>query len=469
MIQNMMPYLGLLFLFYILVYITFNMLGSLFSLWELHHQRKSAELHNELDDSITAPISILVPAYNESETILSTIKNLLLANYENFEIIVIDDGSTDDTASLVIDYYSLTRNTSVFQQPLESAPLREVYTGTIGNHLITLIRKDNGKSKADAMNAGINVARYPYFVAMDGDEILQADALKNAARYILEDHTIIAVGGMIGVANDIIFKEGYPIKTPISKNLIVNSQRLEYNRSFMSFRVFSDVFNGNLNSSGGFGLFNKEAVVQIGGYDKNSVGEDMDLVLRLHKAYLSTNRPYTMRYAPSAVCWTQVPMTLKDLGKQRARWHRGLIQAMWAHRELFLNFKYGAVSLVSFTYYFLYEFMSPMMELLGFITIILALITQSLNIPFAILLTVTYAIFNMVHTFIFYIGNFFIGDLNPHLGNNFVIFGVSLLDILFIRPYLFFVRIYAILTYRSKLHNWSKLKREKFQESSEES
>lgn len=229
-------------------------------------------------------------------------------------------------------------------------------------------------------------------------------------------------------------------------------------------RIFSDMFNGNLNISGGFGLFKKEAVEEIGGYDGQSVGEDMDLVLRLHKAYLSTGRPYKMRYSPYAVCWTQAPMTLKDLGRQRARWHRGLIQSMWAHREFFLNFRYGAVSLISFMYYFLYEFLSPLIEVLGFFIIILALLTQSLNFPVVAALTATYITFNILSNLTLYVSNFLLGEFDQRIGNSWKVVWISLMEALFFKPYLFLVRVYATLTYRSRLHSWSKIERESFEE-----
>lgn len=466
--QMILTILAIFFSVYMFGYATFIMIGNLFALWRLHQNHIRGRLHNRIDGNISIPVSVLVPAFNEAETILTTIENLLLSDFKLFEIVVIDDGSTDDIAKLVLNKYHLTRNNTPYQNVVKNAKINEVFTGTIDNRLITLIRKENGGNKADALNAGINVAKYPYFVSMDGDEILQADALKNAARSFLEDETVIAVGGLIRVSNNIIFKNGHPLETRMSKNPVISTQRLEYNRAFMASRVFSDMFNGNLNISGGFGMFKKEPVIKIGGYDSNSVGEDMDLVMRLHHYHLSEKIPYALRYAPDAVCWTQVPFTLKDLGKQRARWHRGLIQSMLTHRDFFLNMNYGSVSLISFMYYFLYEFSSPFIELLGFMTIIYALLTQTLNWNFAILIAAVYALFNIINTIIFYTSNFLIGDFQMYKWDILRVIGISLIDILFLRPYLFLVRIYATLTYQSRLHSWSKLTREKFEESSEE-
>ena len=468
MLQTILTILGVFFALYMFGYATFIMVGNLFALWRLHRNQVRKRMQNQIDANVSVPVSVLVPAYNEAETILSTIDNLLMADFQLYEIVVIDDGSTDETAKLVMEKYPLTRNTTPFQNVVKSAPIKEVYTGTVDNRLITLIRKKNGGNKADALNAGINVAKYPYIVAMDGDEILQADALKKAARNFLEDEKVIAVGGLIRVSNNVRFKNGYPIETRMSNNPVISTQRLEYNRAFMASRVFSDMFNGNLNISGGFGMFKKEPVIQVGGYDSNSLGEDMDLVMLLHHYHLSENTPYAMRYAPDAVCWTQVRFTVKDLGKQRARWRRGLIQSMWTHRNFFLNVRYGSVSLISFMYYFLYEFMSPLIELFGFLFIIFALVTQTLNWPFALLIAGVYGLFNLINTVIFYTSNFLIGDFQMYRGDTLRVLWISLVDILFIRPYLFLIRVYATITYRSRLHSWGKLTRSKMEESSQE-
>lgn len=187
---------------------------------------------------------------------------------------------------------------------------------------------------------------------MDADEILQADALKHAIRPFFEDATTVAVG-LLGVSNDVVFKHAYPVETKISKSLVAAMKSLEYSRAFMGSRILSDAFNGNLNVSGGFGLFKKEGLIRVNGYDVNSVAEDMDLALRLHRYYVENKIPYNNRYVANAICWTQAPFTLKDLAKQRSRWHRGLIQSMWQHRTIILNPKYGLLGTVSYLFYFL--------------------------------------------------------------------------------------------------------------------
>ncbi len=456
---------GIFFAIYMAGYATYVTLGGTISIWSLRKNRLKERMENELDHDFFFPISILVPAYNESQTIVSTINNLLEMDYRLFEIVIIDDGSKDTTAQLVIDHYNLHKDHKPIRLQVPSKEILEVYTGDFNGVPIVLVRKKNGGNKADAVNAGINVSRYPYFVSMDADEILQADALKYSTRLFLEDDKVIAVGGQIRIANGVEFEKAMPVNTRMKRNPIVSIQILEYIRAFITSRIFHDTFNGNLNISGGFGLFKKDAVIAVGGYDPNSVGEDMDLVLRLHVHHQMHKIPYSIKYTPEAVCWTQAPFTLKDLGKQRARWHRGLIQCMWNYRVLFFNPKYKSISLFSYTYYFLYELMAPFAELLGIIVIGVALMTNKLNISFAIFIALLYLAFCVLQTILLFMSKSLQRGDKIYKGDIAWTIFMAFAEVLFFRPVLFFIRIYATLSYKSKLHSWSSIAREKLEES----
>lgn len=458
--QLFLEYLGVFFAIYMLGYASYIMFGGFLAIWNLHRNRLREEMHNELDHDFYFPVSILVPAFNEETTIQTTINNLLDLDYKTFEIVVIDDGSEDDTANLVIDTYHLQKNYMPIRMQVACKEIIEVYTGNIGERSIVMVRKINGASKADAINAGINVSKYPYFVSMDADEILQADALKYSARLFLESDNVIAVGGLIRIANGTKFENGMPVFMKMNRNPVVSMQILEYNRAFMASRVFQDTFNGNLNISGGYGLFSKKSAILVGGYDSNSVGEDMDLVLKLHVYYGTHNIPYSIKYSSDAVCWTQAPFTIKDLCKQRARWHRGLIQCMWKHRILFLNLKFGAVSLVSYTYYFLYELMAPFLELLGIVVILAAWITNALNISSAILIAGLYTSFSILQTLLFYRSQYFLRDKKFYKKDFLWCIIICFADVFFFRPMLLMVRLHSIINYKQKLHSWDKLERE---------
>lgn len=452
------------FAIYMFGYVTYLTLGGTISIWSLRKNRLRERMENQLDHDFFFPISVLVPAYNEEKTILTTINYLLEMDYKLFEIVIIDDGSTDATAQLIIDNYSLKKDYKPTRIQVPSKEILEVYSGYLNNISIVLVRKINGGNKADAVNAGINISKYPYFVSMDADEILQADALKYATRLFLEDDKVIAVGGQLRIANGVEFKKAMPIDTRMKRNPTVSIQTLEYIRAFITSRIFHDTFNGNLNISGGFGLFKKEAVIAIGGYKTNSVGEDMDLVMRLHLYHQTHQIPYSIKYTPDAVCWTQAPFKLKDLGKQRARWHRGLIQCMWNYRVLFLNPKFKSTSLVSYTYYFLYELMAPFVELLGIIVICIAIMTNKLNVSVAIMIALLYLCFCVLQTITLYMSKTLQREDRIYKGDVAWTILMAFAEVLLFRPVLFLIRLYATLTYKGKLHSWSSIERENLEE-----
>lgn len=451
---------GMFFTAYLIGYTSYITIGGMVSLRKLRENRLRERMENELDHAFFFPVSILVPAFNEGSTILTTVNHLLKMDYKLFEIVVVDDGSTDATAQRMIETFNMKRDHRPVRLQVPSNDILEVYMGEQNKIPIVLVRKVNGGNKADAVNAGINVSRYPYFVSMDADEVLQADALKNATKFFLESDKVIAVGGQIRLANGVKFKNAMPVETRMSRNPIVSIQTLEYIRAFITARIFHDTFNGNLNISGGFGLFKKEAVITVGGYDPNSVGEDMDLVLKLHTYYRKNKFPYSIKYTPEAICWTQAPFTLNSLGRQRARWHRGLIQCMWNYRTLFMNPKYKSLSLFSYSYYFLYELMAPFVELLGVVVIAVALTFSRLNIPFAILLALLYLSFCVLQTIVLYMSKTLQREDKIYARDVLWTILMAFAEVLVYRPILFFIRLYATLTYVNKLHSWSAIERE---------
>lgn len=460
MINTILFYLGIFFAIHMFGYATYILAGTFVSVWVLYRQRLRERMRNEIHHDFYFPVSILVPAFNEEKTIVTTVNNLLYQDYKKYEIIIIDDGSTDNTANLVIDTYNLQKSEMPIRRQVPCKNIKELYHGDVKGKSVVLIRKENGGNKADAINAGINVSQYPYFVSMDADEVLQANALKYSARLFLENDNVIAVGGLIRIANGIKFENAMPLETKISRNHVVSMQIIEYNRAFMASRIFQNTFNGNLNISGGYGLFKKKAVIEVGGYDTKSVGEDMDLVLKLHIYFRSKNIPYSMKYTSDAVCWTQAPPTLKDLRKQRSRWQRGLIQAMWKHRVLFLNLKHGVVSLVSFMHYFFYELMAPIIELLGVLVIGVALFLNVLNIKFAILIALLYTSFSLLQTILFYMSKYFLRGDKYYKGDFLWFLYMCFADVIFFRPLLFIVRLSVFIGYKKNLHNWNKIERE---------
>ena len=323
------------FVLYLAGYSTFLFASVIVGSNQLFTDIKKRQLHNAIHHDFYVPISIIVPAYNEEVTIAQTVRSLLNLDYRTYEIIVVNDGSKDNTANLVIDTFKLHQVQRPVRRQVPCKNPVSIYEGVGPNRVpITLITKENG-GKADSINMGINAAKFPYFVCMDADSILQRDSLTKIATPVLENQNVIAVGSMIRISNDSVFKDGQLVQLRLPKKMIPAFQVLEYERSFLASRILLDKFNANLIISGAFGLFRKDAVINVGGYQVGSMGEDMELIVKLHSYYRSNQLPYSIKYAYDAVCWTQAPERLRDLIKQRKRWHIGLLQSMAKHVNMF--------------------------------------------------------------------------------------------------------------------------------------
>ena len=372
------------FILYMVGYSSFLFLSVTVGSSELYANRRRNTLKNELGNDYYVPVSILVPAHNEAVTIEATVRSLLALDYKLYEIIVIDDGSTDDTSQVMRDAFQMWRIDRPIQRRIPCQPEEEAYETRAWKVPITLVRKKNG-GKADALNMGINVSSYPYFLCLDADSVLQYDSLEKIVHPVLEDPKVVAVGGTVRPCNGAEIENGRVVRYRMPKKLLACMQVLEYDRSFLASRILFDKFNGNIIISGAFGLFLKSVVIEAGGYERNTMGEDMELVVKLHVYCRENQRPYRIRYVTDAICWTQVPEKLGDLCKQRRRWHIGLFQSMMRYRNIMANPKYGAVSFVSYFYFLIYELFSPYIEVFGVFTTLLAFAVDLINVACMVL------------------------------------------------------------------------------------
>ena len=343
---------------------------------------KREQLEAMLSNVLFRPISILVPAYNEEETIVSNVKSLMMLHYPEFEVVVINDGSTDGTLEKLKEHFRLVRIDKPVRLVIKHKPIREVYVSLDYPNLI-VVDKENG-GKADALNCGINVCTYPLFCCIDADSILEEEALLRASRFFVEDKRVIAVGSVLRALNGSLVKGGKVVEVRAPKKWIEVFQVIEYVRGFLTGRTAWNLFNSLLIISGAFGIFRKDAVIEVGGY-RHSVGEDMDLVVRLHKHFIETGVPYRIVFNPDPVCWTQVPSDLKSLLKQRNRWHRGLIDSLLYSKRMFLNPRYGWVGLVGYPYFVFVEALGPLVEFSGYLGVVLFYLFGLLSREFALL------------------------------------------------------------------------------------
>lgn len=384
-----MAYFLLGFQLFILSYFTaVNGLYTLFIVISLFHIYRHMilasreKLEMMLSNVLYRPISIIVPAYNEEETIVSSVASLLRLHYPEFEIVVVNDGSTDGTLERLKESFRLVRIDKPVRIVLKHKPIKDIYVSLDYPNLL-VVDKENG-GKADALNCGINVCTYPFFCCIDADSILEEQALLRASRLFVEDKRVIATGGTVRALNGCEIKDGRVVRIRAPKKWVEIFQVIEYTRGFLIGRTAWNIFNSLLIISGAFGIFRKDAVLEVGGY-RHTVGEDMDLVVRLHKHFIEKKIPYRIVFIPDPICWTQVPSDLSSLLKQRNRWHRGLIDSLWYSKKMFFNPKYGWVGLLGYPYFVFVEALGPFVEFLGYLGVVLFYLFGMLSREFALL------------------------------------------------------------------------------------
>jgi cellulose synthase/poly-beta-1,6-N-acetylglucosamine synthase-like glycosyltransferase len=340
----------------------------LFAVRSIRRYLKASVL-DDLDpaySTVHLPISLVVPAYNESKSIVTSVKALLQLEYPDFEVVVVNDGSTDDTLEKLIAAFQLYAYPEAYRRQVPCGTVRATYRSARYRNL-RVVSKENGGSKADACNAGINICRNPLVAIVDADGVLQRNSLLRAVRPFLENPDTVAAGGAIRIANGCTLREGFLERVALPKNPLALMQVLEYMRSFLFGRMGWEPLDAVLIVSGAFGVFRRTTLIEVGGFDPQAVGEDMEIIVRIHRIMKQQRRRYHIGFIPDPVCWTDAPETLKDLGSQRARWHHGLGQALMLNRSLMLNPRGGTVSWLAFPFYVLFELLGPVIEALGLV------------------------------------------------------------------------------------------------------
>jgi cellulose synthase/poly-beta-1,6-N-acetylglucosamine synthase-like glycosyltransferase len=381
MSHEILRWLGYITLIYFVLmqgYLLFLGIMSANVLRRGHHLNRFGRVWELLSSQTTPPVSIVIPAYNEAEGIVDSVRSMAIVNYPRFEIVITNDGSTDGTLQALIDGFGLERVQIPYRPDIKTAPVRGIYRGR-GSVSITVVDKENG-GRADALNAGINAARYPYALCTDADVILDANCLIAAMRRVIEDRVrTVAVGGNIRPLNGSKVKLGHLVEASVPKGLIPRMQTLEYLRTFLASRPAWSAMEALPLVSGAFGIWKRSAVIAVGGFTSGHMGEDMDLTMRLHRHHIDNDIPYRIAYEPSAVIWTEVPSTTRVLRRQRIRWHRGLMTAVKDFGPMTFNPKYGKVGMVTWAGMFLFEYLAPMIEFVGWIVVPTAYLLGALD------------------------------------------------------------------------------------------
>jgi len=333
---------------------------------------KSLDLTELVGSSAAPPISLVAPAYNEERTCVESVRSLLTLEYPAYEVIVVNDGSRDGTLQRLVEAFRMEPSDRIPTADVPTEAVRQVYH-SLAHPSLWLVDKENG-GKADALNAGLNYCYTPVFCAMDADSLLEPEALIRIVRPFLEDSRTIAAGGILRVANGCVVDRGRVVQVGLPGNMLAGFQVLEYLRVFLSGRMGWDALEATLIISGAFGVFQRSAVVAVGGYATDTVGEDMELVVRLHHHFRAKKIPYRIEFVPDPVAWTECPESLSMLGRQRDRWQRGLFQTLVRHRGMLLNPTYGKVGMLAFPYFFFLEMLGPVVELLGYASFIVTIL-----------------------------------------------------------------------------------------------
>lgn len=448
------------FFIYTVVYLFQMGLSLCISVYALASQKEKKEVCQRVfTDEIASqtPVSVIIPAYNESACISKTI-DLLAEDYPNLEIIAVDDGSDDNTEQYVTEHYGLSEAVIDFEPELKTKPVLRCYQKEFGDKKITLICKENG-GKADALNCGLNISRNKLCVMLDADTEVKRGSIRIMAnRFMMDKRTIVCAGavGSEELAN-------YP-KLGFLRRLLVVFQTLEYYRTFYMQRIMFDKINANIIVSGAFAMFDSELVKKAGGYQIKTIGEDMELTMRLHAFCSSQKRKYRITYAPEAKCVTQLPFTYRDFYHQRRRWHIGMMQSKKLHTYMVGNGHYGWAGIMSGTFFTWYELFAPFLEVIGVLTLVAANVLGILDLAFTIKAVALYAAIVIAVQMVLAaaIDQYGIERISPK--HRLSLFLVSLFETVFFHPLNTYIKIAATLTsYRNK-RSWKHIERIKTEE-----
>ncbi|MEA2764326.1 MAG: hypothetical protein QOK07_730 [Gemmatimonadaceae bacterium] len=417
--------------------------------------------HLLLSSTLSPTISILAPAFNEESTIESSLRALLALQYPRLEVIVISDGSKDDTVKVLIERFDLVPVKTIYERRISTKPVRNLYRSATYPSLV-VVDKENG-GKADALNVGLSFARGELVCAMDADTLIEGDGLQRMVRPFLYATDVVATGGTIRVVNGSEVDLGRIVQARVTTHALAGIQVVEYLRAFLFGRLGWNRLGGNIIISGAFGLFRREAVVNAGGYLHDTVGEDMELVLRLKRLSYERGGPGTIAFVPDPVAWTEVPETLRVLGRQRDRWHRGLADVLWRHRGMFMNPRYGITGVFVFPYYVFVELLAPVFEAVGLITLAVGLMFGIIDWRFTALFWLTaYGLATALTAF-----TLILEDISFHRYNTFrdrgLLFWWALMENLGYRQITVYWRLRGLWKFLIGRKDWGVMERKGFQ------
>ncbi|SFR46862.1 Glycosyltransferase, catalytic subunit of cellulose synthase and poly-beta-1,6-N-acetylglucosamine synthase [Robiginitalea myxolifaciens] len=402
--EILLRYLDIIFLsFTVILFSLFAAMGYLATRSSLHYRNKNSigDVSRIMASPIAPEITIIAPAHNEGMTIVENVRSLLSLQYTNYQVMVVNDGSKDDTLEKVIAAYDMEKVGWEIDPDWPCKKVRGIYKSrqrSFGKLMV--VDKENG-GKSDALNAGMHLSRSPYVGCIDVDCLLLPESLLHVVKsfYQRSQKRVIAVGGVIRVANSCVISGGKLEEIRLPKNWLARFQLLEYTRSFLLGRMAWGRIDSLLIISGAFGFFDREIALAVGGYSTDTVGEDMEIVFKMRRYMHDRKIPYTVEYIPDPLCWTEVPEDLKIFKNQRDRWARGNLETLYKHKDMFLNPKYGRLGMLSYPYWFFYEWLAPILEFVGFFSVLLFWYLGIINWDFFVAITLMVYCFATMFSF----------------------------------------------------------------------
>ena len=435
---------------------TLLMIVSLVSVW-LHNRRLGYLSLDELRESpVTPPATIIMPAWNEQDVIVESVRSILRTDYPSLEVIVVDDGSSDESLKRLISAFRLIKMDLIYRPRLATKPIRGIYLNPRMPNLL-VISKENG-GKPDALNVGINLCRTPYFCTLDADCILERDALLRLMRPIVKSpQNTVASGGIVRILNGCEVKDGKVIKVDLPKGAVERFQVVEYLRSFLFGRTGWNLLGGTLIVSGAFAVFHRETVIETGGFLHDTVTEDMDLIVQIHRWAVHHRRKIKMNFTSDPVCWTECPARIPMLGRQRRRWQMGLCQTLWKSSEMLFNSQYGVVGLLSFPFHLYVEALGAVVEFLGYFMVPLALMFGMVPVP----LFVLFVILSLVYSSFLSVGAVLLEELTyrryPSFRDLMILLVYAVLENIGYRQVVLYYRVQGVFRFVLGFRQWEKV------------
>ncbi len=437
------------------------LLSSFFSVRKIVRSSPMINSMKDRYDLIAPPVSLIAPAFNEAKTIVDSVQSFLTLDYPNFEILIVNDGSTDDSFERLANAYELVSSDRFYDSRLSDTHVRGIFQSAKHPNLF-VINKENG-GKADAINVAIGFAKYDLFCAVDSDSILEPDCLLRVAiPFIEEPETTIAAGGTVRPVNGSRVEYGRVRDLRLPKKFLPLIQIVEYLRAFLFGRQGWNVWNATLIISGAFGIFRKDVVMEAGGYRRDCIGEDMELVVRLRRHAIENKLPHRIQFVPDPICWAEVPEDLRGLARQRDRWQRGLAQSLFLHKSMLFNPRYGLAGLVAFPYFFFVELFGPIIEIAAYIFLGVGIYLGYLDSSFFFLFLLVDVIFGLFMSF----SSVFIEESAFHKYSKvhqvLALFLLSIIEQIGFRQLLSVLRLRGLVRYFLGERQWGQIERSGF-------